>query len=134
LAPGLHALHHAVTLQMCWATRLNHSKEHSMKTRQFFPIAMLAVAASVMTLAGCSSGPKQASAGQYIDDTAITGKVKAAIFNEASLKSAEINVETFKGAVQLSGFVNSAADIQRAVAVAQGVAGVKSVKNDMRLK
>jgi osmotically-inducible protein OsmY len=105
-----------------------------MKTRQIFPIAMLAVAASVMTLAGCTSGPKQASAGQYIDDTAITGKVKAAIFNDATLKSAEINVETFKGAVQLSGFVNSQADIQRAVAVTQGVAGVKSVKNDMRLK
>ncbi|MDO8887960.1 MAG: BON domain-containing protein [Hydrogenophaga sp.] len=105
-----------------------------MKTRQFFPIAMLAVAASVMTLAGCSTGPKQASAGQYIDDTAITGKVKAAIFNDASLKSAEINVETFKGAVQLSGFVNSQADIQRAVAVTQGVSGVTSVKNDMRLK
>ena len=105
-----------------------------MKTRQFFPIAMLAVAASVMTLAGCRPVAKQASTGQYIDDTAITGKVKAAIFNDASLKSAEINVETFKGAVQLSGFVNSQADIQRAVAVTQGVAGVKSVKNDMRMK
>ena len=105
-----------------------------MKTRQFFPIVMLAVAASVMTLAGCASTSKQESTGQYLDDTAITGKVKAAIFNDASLKSAEINVETFKGAVQLSGFVRTQADIQRAVAVTQGVTGVKSVKNDMRLK
>ena len=105
-----------------------------MKTRHFFSITMLAVAASVMTLAGCTSSPRQESAGQYIDDTAITGKVKAAIFNDASLKSTEINVETFKGVVQLSGFVNSLADIQRAVAVAQGVSGVKSVKNDMRMK
>lgn len=105
-----------------------------MKTRQFFPVLMLAVAASVVTLAGCGSTTTQSSTGQYLDDTAITGKVKAAIFNDASLKSAEINVETFKGAVQLSGFVNSQADIQRAVAVAQGVAGVKSVKNDMRMK
>jgi osmotically-inducible protein OsmY len=105
-----------------------------MKTRQFFPIAMLAVAASVMTLAGCGSTATQSSTGQYLDDTAITGKVKAAIFNDPALKSAEINVETFKGAVQLSGFVNSQADIQRAVAVTQGVAGVKSVKNDMRMK
>lgn len=105
-----------------------------MKTRQFFPIVMLAVAASVITLAGCSSTAKQASTGQYLDDTAVTGKVKAAIFADASLKSTEINVETFKGAVQLSGFVNSQADIQRAVAVTQGVSGVKSVKNDMRLK
>ncbi|MFN7121481.1 MAG: BON domain-containing protein [Hydrogenophaga sp.] len=105
-----------------------------MKTRQFFPVMMLAVAASVLTLAGCGSTATQSSTGQYLDDTAITGKVKAAIFNDASLKSAEINVETFKGAVQLSGFVNSQADIQRAVAVTQGVAGVKSVKNDMRMK
>jgi len=105
-----------------------------MKTRQFFPIAMLAVAASLMTLAGCGSTATQSSTGQYLDDTAITGKVKAAIFNDPALKSAEINVETFKGAVQLSGFVNSQADIQRAVAVTQGVAGVKSVKNDMRMK
>lgn len=105
-----------------------------MKTRQFFPVLMLAVAASVVTLAGCGSTATQSSTGQYLDDTAITGKVKAAIFNDASLKSAEINVETFKGAVQLSGFVNSQADIQRAVAVTQGVAGVKSVKNDMRMK
>ncbi len=105
-----------------------------MKTRQFFPVMMLAVAASVLTLAGCGSTTTQSSTGQYLDDTAITTKVKAAIFNDASLKSAEINVETFKGAVQLSGFVNSQADIQRAVAVTQGVAGVKSVKNDMRMK
>lgn len=105
-----------------------------MKTRQFAPALMLAVAAALVTVAGCTASPKQASAGQYIDDTAITTKVKAAIFNDPSLKSTEINVETFKGAVQLSGFVNSQADIQRAVAVAGGVSGVTSVKNDMRLK
>ena len=105
-----------------------------MKTRQFAPALMLAIAASLVTMAGCTTSPRQESAGQYIDDTAITGKVKAAIFNEPTLKSAEINVETFKGAVQLSGFVNSQADIQRAAAVAGGVSGVKSVKNDMRLK
>jgi hyperosmotically inducible protein len=64
----------------------------------------------------------------------ITTKVKAAIFSEPSLKVSEINVETFKGVVQLSGFVNSQADINKAVAVARGVQGVKSVKNDMRVK
>lgn len=74
------------------------------------------------------------SPGQYVDDTAITSKVKAAIFNEPTLKSAEINVETFKGRVQLSGFVSSRASIDRAVQVAQGVSGVTSVGNDMRLK
>ena len=72
--------------------------------------------------------------GEYFDDTVITSKVKAAVLNEPTLKSAEINVETFKGVVQLSGFVNSQADITRAVEVARGVPGVKSVKNDMRRK
>ena len=60
--------------------------------------------------------------------------MKAAIFNEPTLKSAEINVETFKGVVQLSGFVKTRADIDKAAVVTRGVSGVKSVKNDMRLK
>ena len=83
---------------------------------------------------GCASTAKQEGTGEYVDDTVITTKVKAAIFNEPTLKSAEINVETFKGVVQLSGFVSSAAAESTAVAVARKVAGVKSVKNDMRLK
>jgi len=83
---------------------------------------------------GCASSPKHEGTGEYVDDTVITAKVKAAVLNEPSLKSAEINVETFKGVVQLSGFVRSQADINKAVEVARGVAGVTSVKNDMRLK
>ncbi len=83
---------------------------------------------------GCASTAKQEGTGEYVDDTVITGKVKAAIFDEPSLKSAEINVETFKGVVQLSGFVSSPANETTAVQVARNVGGVKSVKNDMRLK
>jgi osmotically-inducible protein OsmY len=90
--------------------------------------------AAVALVAGCTSTPTQESTGQYMDDSAITAKVKAAIFNDASLKSAEINVETFKRQVQLSGFVSSSANMDEAVAVARGVGGVLSVKNDMRLK
>lgn len=85
-------------------------------------------------LAGCAPTPTQEGTGEYIDDTIITTKVKAAIFNEPGLKSSEINVETFKGRVQLSGFVNSQADINKAVTVARGIKGVKSVQNDMRVK
>ena len=77
---------------------------------------------------------KQETPGEYVDDAVITTKVKAAVFEEPSLKSAEINVETYKGIVQLTGFVRSRADINKAVAVANGVNGVKSVKNDMILK
>jgi len=83
---------------------------------------------------GCASTSKQEGTGEYVDDTVITGKVKTAIFNEPTLKSAEINVETFKGVVQLSGFVSSPANETLAVQVARNVGGVKSVKNDMRLK
>jgi osmotically-inducible protein OsmY len=98
-----------------------------------FSILVLA-AAALTSVVGCTSTPTQESTGQYLDDTAITTRVKTAIFNDASLKSAEINVETFKGVVQLSGFVNSAADIQNAVRLVQSISGVRSVRNDMRLK
>ena len=101
---------------------------------RFATISVLFAAVALTTLAGCASTQKQESTGQYMDDTAITAKVKSAILNEPSLKSAEINVETFKGRVQLSGFVSSRANIDRAVQVAQAVPGVGSVANDMRVK
>jgi len=104
-----------------------------MKTIQRISVLVLA-AAAFTTMVGCASTATKESTGQYVDDTAITAKVKAAIFNEPTLKSAEINVETFKRVVQLSGFVSSQADIQKATAVARGVEGVASVKNDMRMK
>ena len=97
-------------------------------------LSALFVAVSLVSVVGCASGPQKEGTGEYIDDTAITTKVKAAVLNEPTLKSAEINVETFKGVVQLSGFVSSAAAENTAVAVARKVEGVKSVKNDMRLK
>lgn len=95
-------------------------------------ISAFLAAASMIAVMGCAG--TASTTGEYVDDTVITTKVKAAIFNEPTLKSAEINVETFKAAVQLSGFVNSRSDMNRAIALANGVAGVKSVKDDMRLK
>lgn len=89
---------------------------------------------ALATLIGCASTPTKESTGQYIDDSAITTKVKTALLNEPELKSIEISVETFKGQVQLSGFVSSQASIDKAVKVAQGVGGVTSVKNDLKLK
>lgn len=97
-------------------------------------VLVIAAAAGLAALTGCASTTTQESTGQYVDDTAITTKVKAAIFRDDVLKSAEVNVETFKGVVQLSGFVGAATDIQRAAGIAQSVDGVRSVKNDMRLK
>ena len=97
-------------------------------------LAWLAGILFVSLTLGCASTEKQEGSGEYVDDTVITSKVKAAIFNEPTLKSAEINVETFKGTVQLSGFVSSPAAETTSLAVTRKVAGVKSVKNDMRLK
>ena len=88
----------------------------------------------VVALFGCASTRTQEGTGEYFDDTMITTRVKAAIFNEPGLKSSEINVETFKGQVQLSGFVSSEEDIRKAVALARDTKGVKGVTNDMRVK
>jgi len=86
------------------------------------------------TIVGCSSTPTRESAGEYIDDAAITTKVKAAFAADPTVKATEINVETFKGDVQLSGFVAQPQDAQRAAELARGVKGVTSVKNDIRVK
>lgn len=97
-------------------------------------VPMLAVAMLLALFVGCASTESSSGTGEYIDDTVITTKVKTAIFNESTLKSSEINVETYKGVVQLSGFVNSREDIDTAVRVARSVEGVKSVSNDMELR
>ncbi|HEY1151232.1 MAG TPA: BON domain-containing protein [Pseudoduganella sp.] len=104
-----------------------------MKIARNIAMAVFA-AATVFGVVGCQSTPTKESAGEYIDDAAITAKVKASIINEPTLKATEINVETFKGTVQLSGFVAQPADITKAGEIARGVNGVKSVKNDIRVK
>jgi len=93
----------------------------------FFALFMLA-------LAGCAATGQQASTGQIIDDSVITAKVKAAIFGEPSLKSLQISVETFKGIVQLSGFIDSSAASFKAEEVARGVEGVKDVRSSLIVK
>lgn len=97
-------------------------------------LSALFLAVTLVSVVGCASTSQKEGAGEYVDDAVITTKVKAAIFNESTLKSTEINVETYKGVVQLSGFVNSQADISKAVSLARSVKGVTGVKNDMRLK
>ena len=88
----------------------------------------------ITTFLGCAATQKRQSTGQYVDDSVITTKVKAAIFNEATLKTLQINVETFKGEVQLSGFVDSAQSVKKAGEVAGSVNGVVSVKNNLVVK
>lgn len=94
-------------------------------------MACLVLAISFM---GCASTRTHEGTGEYVDDTAITTKVKAAIFTESDLKVMQINVETFKGVVQLSGFVDSNKSAAKAAEVARGVNGVVEVKNDLVVK
>lgn len=100
----------------------------------FKRLSSLFIALLCAVIVGCASTSKQEGTGEYIDDTVITARVKAAIIDDPNLKVTEINVETFKGRVQLSGFVSSQAQLTRAVEVTRKVKGVKSVANDMRLK
>ncbi len=105
------------------------------KTRSRRHILQTAILATVLAATvGCTSTPTQEGTGEYLDDTWITTRIKAALFNESTLKATEINVETFKGQVQLSGFVNSSRDISKAIEIARSTKGVKSVRNDMRIK
>ena len=94
--------------------------------------AFLAVALG--SVVACAPTAEREGTGEYIDDTVITAKVKAVIFDDPITRASEVNVETFKGVVQLSGFVGSQEAANRAVELARGVAGVKSVKNDMQIK
>jgi BON domain len=83
---------------------------------------------------GCAGSATQESTGEYVTDSWITTKVKAALVEDSQVKATEVNVETFKGVVQLSGFVSSNAAMYQAIRVASGIKGVTSVRNDMRIK
>ena len=102
--------------------------------KQVSSFSTIFLAFLLISVVGCASTHTKEGTGEYVDDSVITTKVKTAILNDATLKVAEINVETFKGVVQLSGFVHTQTEVNRAGDVARGVAGVKSVKNDIRLK
>jgi hyperosmotically inducible protein len=102
--------------------------------KQLKSISAVFLAVLLASVLGCSPTATKEGTGGYVDDTVITTKVKTAILTEPTLKSFQINVETFKGTVQLSGFVRSQADINKAVEVTRGVTGVMSVKNDMHVR
>jgi hyperosmotically inducible protein len=102
--------------------------------KRFGNTTILLAAMMLGTVAGCASDGKHETVGQYFDDAGITASVKAAIVADPRLKATEINVETYQGVVQLSGFVSSAEDVAAAAAAARTVKGVKSVRNDLRLK
>ena len=92
------------------------------------------MAALLLSALGCAATSTRESTGEYLDDSVITSKVKTAIFNEPSLKTFQIGVQTYKNVVQLSGFVATSAEIFKAGEVARSVEGVRSVRNDILVK
>jgi len=102
--------------------------------KQLKHLSLIFFALVFASIVGCAGSPTQESTGEYITDSWITTKVKAALVEDSQVRATEVNVETFKGAVQLSGFVSSNAAMYQAVRVAREIKGVTSVKNDMRVK
>ena len=104
-----------------------------MEKRNMF-IACFVLLMLIATLVACASTSKQEGTGEYVDDSVITTKVKSLLANDDFLKSFQITVETYKGKVQLSGFVDSQKAIDKAGEIARSVKGVKSVKNNLNVK
>ena len=104
-----------------------------MKKRNRF-VAYFALVMLMVAFVACASTSKQESTGEYVDDTVITTKVKSLLAADDFLKSFQISVETYKGTVQLSGSVGSQKAVDKAVEIAHGVNGVKSVKNNLIVK
>lgn len=97
-------------------------------------IRYLMILMLIAVFAACASTSAQKSTGEYIDDAVITTKIKSLLAADDFLKSFQISVTTYRGTVQLSGFVDSQQSVDKAVEVARGVNGVKSVKNDLIVK
>jgi osmotically-inducible protein OsmY len=107
--------------------------ENAMKKRSRF-VGYLVLFAFIVTFAACASTSKHESTGEYVDDSVITTKVKSLLAADDFLKSFQIGVKSYKGTVQLNGFVNSQKAIDKAGEIAGSVKGVTSVKNDLIVK
>jgi osmotically-inducible protein OsmY len=103
-----------------------------MKTHRYATFAFVIVL--LTAFAAHAEDPTKRQTGEYLDDKVVTTKVKAALLKDPEVKGLQVNVETFNGVVQLSGFVDKPEQIPRAAEVAKGVEGVKSVKNDLHLR
>jgi osmotically-inducible protein OsmY len=124
-----------ITLRGGFTIDSSHSdnwRTNTMNRINKISVSLLAVL--LLTIVGCAGSETQESTGEYIDDTWITTKVKTELVKSDIVKSREVNVETFKGIVQLSGFVSSQVAMDEAVRIARNIKGVESVRNDMRIK
>lgn len=97
-------------------------------------ITALFLVLSLIIMGGCTVASGQKSAGEFVDDSVITTQIKTALIRDENIRAGEINVETYKGEVQLTGFVSSREAANRAVELARGVKGVTAVRNDMQIR
>ena len=102
--------------------------------RNYITIRYFVLLLLIASLVGCASTPTRESTGEYVDDSVITTKVKSLLAADDFLKSFQIGVETYKGVVQLSGFVNNQKAVDKAIEITRSVQGVKSIKNDLIVK
>jgi len=102
--------------------------------KRFQPLAGLLAALAVVTMLGCAATATSRSTGTYIDDKTISAKVKTELAGDSLTQAMQVEVETYNGVVQLSGFVDKPETIKRAEEIARGVAGVKEVKNNLALR
>jgi osmotically-inducible protein OsmY len=119
--------------------KLAHRVNSKVAAGTFAVLAACAPTATVVTimataLTACASMTGRSGPGEVIDDSLISSKVKAAFAADPEVKATEVQVETYKGVVQLSGFVDNEQMVRRAVEIARGVKGVKSVKNNLLLR
>lgn len=106
-----------------------------MKTRIFLPLLLTAICGlTTLMIAGCAATPTSKSTGEYVDDAALTVKVKAELFRDPVVKALQVKVDTFKGTVQLNGFVDTAEQRMRAEQIARNTPGVLGVQNQLAVK
>lgn len=106
----------------------------TMKKLLSYSLSVFLLVAAAFTAGGCAATGTRQSTGEYIDDTTITAKVKSALIADDTVKARDVQVETFRGSVQLSGFVDNSSQKSRAEQIARGVSGVQDVVNNINLK
>ncbi len=100
----------------------------------FVKTAAYAIMALAVVLGGCAANERNKTAGEFVDDTVVNVKVKTALVNQEGVDAADINVETYRGSVQLSGFVDNDEERRLAIEAARRVEGVKSVRDGLTIK
>lgn len=104
-----------------------------MNTLKFFTRFLLTLFL-LTVIVSCADNTKHESTGEYLDDTVLTTKIKSTFLGDSRLKMLDINVKSYKGTVQLSGFIDTQKEADRAVQLARTIKGVKAVNNSLIIK